>query len=120
MAEPRKAPIAGAHQLNINIDANYNSNVSRGAVDNGGEVKFNCAPTGGALIYTDPADSFDGETNGYLTLPHGDSTYTPSEDNFTITYCCCAPGSSCPPESPKAGGGYSITVGSPPEGGKRK
>lgn len=120
MAEPRKAPIAGAPRLNINIDANYNSNVSHGAVDNGGSVHFNCAPTGGALIYTDPPDSFDGETNGYLTLAHGDKGYTPSSDDFTIAYCCCAPGSWCPAQGPKEGGGYSITVGNPPEGGKGK
>jgi hypothetical protein len=121
MAEPRKAPIAGAPRLNININANYNPNVSHGAVDNGGEVYFNCAATGGALIYTDPADAFDGEANGYLTLSNGNNgPYTPNGDDFTIAYCCCAPGSNCTPQGPMAGGGYSITVGSPPEGGKRK
>jgi hypothetical protein len=121
MAEPRKAPIAGAPRLNININANYNSNVSHGAVDNGGAVYFNCAPSGGALIYTSPADAFDNETNGYLTIPHGDSgPYTPNGDDFTIAYCCCAPGSSCTPQGPMEGGGYTIKVGDPPEGGKKK
>ncbi len=116
MAEPGKARVADSPKLNININANYDSNTNNGNVDNGGEVHFNCAPTGGALVYTDPAGAFDGETNGYLTLAHGDNgPFTPNGDDFVITYCCCAPGSSCTPEGPRAGGGYTIQVGNPPE-----
>ena len=121
MAEPGRAPTADAARLNININAQYDSNISHGNVDNGGQVYFNCAPTGGALIFTSPADAFNGETNGYLTLAQGNNgPFTPSQNNFVIGYCCCAPGSACAPEGIAAGGGYSIAVGNPPMPGKHK
>lgn len=122
MAEPGKARVGDSPRLNININNNYDSNVSHGNVDNGGEVFFNCAPNGGARIYTSPADAFSGESNGYITLSNGNNgPYTPSADNFNISYCCCAAGSSCDPtQGAKLGGGYSIQVGNPPEGGHGK
>ncbi|HLX00299.1 MAG TPA: hypothetical protein VKR82_16790 [Candidatus Acidoferrales bacterium] len=121
MAEPGKARVTDSPRLNVNINANYDPNVSHGDVDNGGEVYFNCAATGGALIYTSPTSAFDGETNGYLTLVHGNNgPFTPNGDDFNIDYCCCAVGSNCSPQGVKEGGGYSIQVGNPPEGGKEK
>jgi hypothetical protein len=117
MAEPGKARVGNSPRLNINIDSNYKSNTSNGAVDNGGSVYFNCAPTAGARVYTSPAGAFNGETNGYLTLANGNNgPYTPSVDNSVITYCCCAPTTSCTALGPMDDGGYTIQVGDPPEG----
>ncbi len=121
MAQPGRAPETEAARLNININAQYVPNVSHGTVDNGGQVHFNCAAKGGARVYTSPVSSFTGETNGYLTLSHGDNgPYTPSGSDFNITYCVCAPDTTCNPVGPKEDGGYTIQVGNPPEGGKKK
>ena len=93
MAESGQASAPKAPLLKINIDDQYTSDVKNGNVDDGGAVKFKCHPKGGAWVYTDPPDAFKGETNGYLTLSQGDNRpFTPSDDDFTITYCCCAPG----------------------------
>lgn len=121
MAEPGRAPRVGAPRLNININSQYNSNTSNGNVDNGGDVYFNVAPAGGARIYTSPADAFNGETNGYLSLSNGNNgPFVPSSDDFIITYCCCAPGSTCNPQGIRAGGGYTIEVGNPPRPGEHE
>jgi len=112
--------------LDININANYQSNVSHGNVDNGGEVYFNCAASGNTFVITqalpDGSNAFQGETNNYVTLQQGNNgPYHPSKNNITIHWCACGSMTNpCNPDPLKMVGGYTIQVGNPPEGGEHR
>jgi hypothetical protein len=130
MAEPGKAPTAGA---SLQVAITYNSSngkwnavppdgPSGAAVNNRGQVTFHGVPSGGCRVYTSPAGTFVNETKGYEQLSQGNNTYTlaPGVDDTKVSYCVCDPSATCDPTRPIETGGYSIQVGNPGEGGKKK
>jgi hypothetical protein len=130
MAQPGRAPTAGP-TLEITITYNprtsewhcHPPNPANGAiVDNGGQVTFNCSQPGGCRVYTSPVLAFLNETNGYEQVSQTNKTFTvaPGVNDSDIVYCVCGPTSTCTPTGPKATGGYSIQVGTPPEPGEKK
>ena len=130
MAQPGKAPTAGP-SLQVAITYNPSKdewkadppNGPAGAtVNNQGQITFHGVPSGGCRVYTSPTDAFVNETNGYEQLNPGNNAYTltDSVDDTDVLYCVCGPNEKCSPTNPRLTGGYSIQVGNPPEGGKRK
>ena len=120
MAEPGKAPVATPSNLPVTINANYDCVPKDGRVLAGGTVTFNVAPQGGCLIFTSPQDAFVGETNGSVTLNHGNHTLTINVPaGTTIDYCACATTETCNPLGIKLGGGNTIKVESQVGGGHR-
>jgi len=130
MAQPGKAPTAGP---SLQVAITYNPSNGQwkaeppdgpagATVNNQGQVTFHGVPSGGCRVYTSPAGTFVNETNGYVELSQGNNAYTLASgvDDSSISYCVCGPSATCNPTSPRETGGYSIKVGSPPEGGKRK
>jgi hypothetical protein len=118
MAEPGRAPETPS-TLSVNIDGNYNCSPKNGKVLNDGEVTFHVAPNDGCYLYTDPADAFVGEQNGYLALVKGDNTFTVAVEDTTINYCTCGTGDSCDPTPIREGGGNTIQVDSSMGGDRR-
>lgn len=125
MAQPARAPQPQAGDLRITVNDDFTCEPQSGEVNNGGNVYFECAPEDGAWIVTSSVNSpsFDGETGNYLVLENGtNGPYIPNGDDFTISYCACAPDSNplCDPTTPKDTGGNTIQVGDPPEPGSGK
>lgn len=130
MAQPGKAPTTGSalqitithNPTNDQWDANPGTPAAGAAVNNQGQVTFHDVPQVGCRIYTSPADAFESEpADGCEQLPHGNTTLTLASgvDDSEVLYCVCGPNEACTPTSPKETGGYSIQVGTPPEGGKK-
>jgi len=111
MPQPAPAPRTGSKTITITYaNGVYTAQPPSEHIDNSGELNFNASQA--CRVCTSPTGVF-GDSNGYIDLSQGNNgPYTPQQQNVSVSYCITDPNTTCSPTSPRATGGYTITVGS--------